>query len=93
MAGGVERSVFPDEDLLVLEVAHSFMEMPPFQAMVDARELLVFSFDLSNDGMLVGFELGMSLVVMVVALDLGGGSEVHHTDCHSQGEERGPIAL
>jgi hypothetical protein len=47
---------------------------------VDASELFVLSFDLGDDGALIGFELGSSLVMVVVVLDFNGGSEVQRMD-------------
>ena len=90
---GVEWGALLDEVLLVLEVAHLLMESPPFQMVADAGELLIFPLNFSNDGASISFELGASFVVMVVALNLGGGSEVHHTDNCSQGKEGGSIRL
>ena len=80
---GVEWGALLDEVLLVLEVAHLLIEAPSFQTVVDASELLVFSLDFSNDGASISFELGVLFVVTVVVFNLGGGSEVHHMDCHS----------
>ena len=74
-------------------MGHSLVEVPPFQAMVNAGELLVFSFDFGNDGMSVGFELGALFMVMVVAFDLSRCSEVHCMDHCSQCKERGSVAL
>jgi len=89
----VERGALPDEILAVLEVAHSLMELPSFQAVVDAGELFVLSFDLRNDGPLVGFKLGLSLMVVVVAFNFSGGGEVQCVDHRSQGKEGGSIGL
>ena len=61
---------------MILEVAHSLVEPPSFQAVADAGELFILSFDLHDDGASVGFELGSSLVMAVVAFDLGRGGEV-----------------
>ena len=92
-AWGVERGTLPDEVLMVLEVAHLLVEPPSFQAVVDAGELFVLSFDLRDDGSSVGFELGLSLMVAVVAFDFGRGGEVQRTDHHSQGKEGGSVGL
>jgi hypothetical protein len=90
---GVEWCVLSDEVLMILEVAHSLVEPPSFQAVADAGELFVFSFDLGDDGALIGLELGSSLVMAVVALDFSGGGEVQHVDRCSQGEKGGSIGL
>jgi len=78
---------------MVLEVAHPLMEPPSLQAVADAGEFFVFSFDLSNDGASIGLKLGSSLVMVVVAFDFSGGGEVQRTDCRSQGEKGGSIGL
>jgi hypothetical protein len=93
MARGVEWGVLPDEVAAVLEVAHPLVELPAFQMVADAGELLVLPFDLRDDGASVGFELGSSLMMAAVAFDFGGGGEVQHADCHSQGKEGGSIGL
>jgi len=93
VAWGVEWGVLSDEVPAVLEVAHLLVEPPSFQAVVDAGELFVLSFDLRDDGSSVGFELGLSLMVAVVAFDFGRGGEVQCMDSHSQGEEGGPVGL
>jgi hypothetical protein len=90
---GMEWGVLSDEVAAVLEVAHPLVESPSFQAVADAGELFVLPFDLCDDGASVGFELGSSLVMVVVAFDFGRGSEVHRTDCHSQGKEGGSVGL
>ena len=90
---GMEWGAFPDEITAVLEVAHPLMELPSFQAVANAGELFVFSFDFRDDGVSVGLELGSSLVMAVVAFDFGRGGEVHRTDCHSQGKEGGSVGL
>ena len=82
-----------DEVSTILEVAHSLVEPPSLQAVADAGELFVFSFDFGDDGASIGFELGSSLVMAVVAFDFSGGGEVHRTDCRSQGEKGGSIGL
>jgi hypothetical protein len=89
----VEWGTLPDEVPSILEVGHLLMELPSFQAMADASELLIFSFDLSNDGTSIGFELGSSFVMAMVVFDFRGGGEVHCMDRHSQGEEGGSIGL
>jgi hypothetical protein len=89
----MEWGVLSDEVSTVLEVAHLLVESPSFQAVVDAGELLVLPFDFCNDGALVGFELGLSLVVAVITFNFGGGSEVQHTDRRSQGKEGGSVGL
>ena len=93
VAQGVEWGALSDEITAVLEVAHPLVESPALQTVVDAGELFVFSFDFRDDGTSVGFELGSSLVVAVVAFDFGGGSKVQHADCCSQGKEGGSIGL
>ena len=90
---GVERGALSGEVAAVLEVAHPLVELPAFQTVADAGELFVLSLDFCGDGVSVGFELGSSLVVVVVAFDFSRGSEVQRTDCCSQGEEGGPIGL
>jgi hypothetical protein len=92
-ARGVEWGVLPDEIAAVLKVAHPLVESPPFQAVADAGELFVFSFNFHDDGASVGFELGSPLVMAVVAFDFGGGSEVQHADRRSQGKEGSSIGL
>jgi len=93
VAQGVEWGALLDEVPPVLEMAHLLMEVPSFQAVADASELLVLSLDFGNDGILISFELGVSFMVVVVVLGLSGGGEVHCTDCDSQGEEGGSIGL
>jgi hypothetical protein len=93
VAWGVEWGVLSDEISVVLEVAHLLMELPSFQTVADAGKLFVLSFNLCDDGASVSFELGLSLVVAVVAFDFGGGGEVQHTDRCSQGKEGGSIGL
>ena len=92
-AWGMEWGALSDEVSAVLEVAHPLVEPPSFQTVADAGELFVFSFDLCDDGALVGFELGLLLVVAAVAFDFGGGGEVQRTDRRSQGKEGGSIRL
>jgi hypothetical protein len=92
-ARGVEWGVLPDEVAAVLEVAHPLVESPSFQAVADAGELFIFSFDFRDNGVSVGLELGSSLVMAVVAFDFSRGGEVQHTDRRSQGEKGGPIGL
>jgi hypothetical protein len=92
-ARGVEQGALSVEVTVVLEVAHPLMEPPALQAVMDAGELFILSFDFCDDGVLVGFELGSSLMVAVVAFDFGRGGEVQCTDRCSQGEEGGPIGL
>jgi hypothetical protein len=92
-AQGMEWGALSDEILAVLEVAHLLVELPPFQAVADAGELFILSFDLCDDGALVSFKVGSSLVVAVVAFNFGRGGEVQRTDCHSQGEEGGSVGL
>jgi hypothetical protein len=93
VARGMEWGALPDEVGVVLEVAHPLVESPSFQVVADAGELFVLPFDLCNDGASVGFELGSSLVVVVVAFDFGGGGEVQRTDRRSQGKKGGSIGL
>jgi len=93
VAGAIEWGALSDEVSPVLEVAHPFVEVPPFQVVVDASELLVFSFNFGDNGTSVGFELGTLLMVVVIVFGLGRGGEVHHTDHYSQGEEWGSVAL
>jgi hypothetical protein len=90
---GVEWGVLSDEVPMVLEVAHSLMEPPSFQVVADAGELFIFSLDLHDDGTSVCFELGLSLVVAVVAFDFSRGGEVQRVDHHSQGKEGGSVGL
>jgi hypothetical protein len=78
---------------MVLEVAHLLVEPPSFQAVVDAGELFVLSFDLGDDGALISFKLGSSFVMVMVAFDFSGGGEVQCTDHRSQGEKGGPVGL
>jgi len=75
-AWGMEQSVLSDEVLLILEVAHSLVELPSLQAVADAGELFVLPLDFGDDGMPIGLKLGLSLVMSVVALDFCGGGEV-----------------
>jgi hypothetical protein len=92
-AWGVEWGALSDEISAVLEVAHLLMEPPALQMVADAGEFFIFSFDFCDDGASVGFELGSSLVVAVVAFNFGGGGEVQHVDRCSQGKEGGSIRL
>ena len=85
--------MLPDEVMAVLKVAHPLMESPAFQMVADAGELFVLPFDFCDNGASVGFELGLSFVMVVVVFDFGGGSEVQHVDCRSQGKEGGSIGL
>ena len=85
--------MLPDEVVAVLEVAHPLIESPAFQTVADAGELFIFPFDFCDDGTLVSFELGSSLVVAVVTFDFGRGGEVQPTDRCSQSEEGGSIGL
>ena len=93
VARGVERGTLPNEVSAILEVAHPLVEPPSLQAVADAGEFFIFSFDFRDDGASVGFELGSSLMVVVVAFNFGGGGEVQHVDCCSQGKEGGSIRL
>jgi hypothetical protein len=90
---GMEWGALSDEIPAVLEVAHLLMELPSLQVVADAGELFILSFDLCNDGTSVSFELGLSLMVVVVAFDFGGGGKVQHMDRHSQGKEGGSVGL
>jgi len=81
-----------DEVSVILEVTHLLVEPPSFQAVANASELFILSFDLADDGASIGFELGSSLVMAVVLLDFGGG-EVQHADRRSQGEKGGSVGL
>jgi hypothetical protein len=92
-AQSVERGTLPDEVSTVLEVAHPLVEPPSLQAVVDAGEFFIFSFDLGNDGASIGLELGSLLVMAVVAFNFSGGSEVQRVDRHSQGEKGGSVGL
>jgi hypothetical protein len=92
-ARGVERGVLSDEVSTILEVAHLLVEPPSLQAVADAGELFVFSFDFGDDGASISLELGSSLVMVVVVLDFSGGGEVQRTDRCSQGEKGGSIGL
>jgi hypothetical protein len=58
----------------------------------NASELFILSFNLTDDGASIGFELGSSLMMVVVLLDFGRG-EVQHADCRSQGKKGGSIGL
>ena len=89
----MEWGALSDEVSTILEVAHSLVEPPSFQAVADAGELFVFPFDLGNDGASISFELGSSLVMVVVAFDFSGGGEVQRADCCSQGKKGGSIGL
>jgi hypothetical protein len=93
VAQGVEWGVLSDEITAVLEVAHPLVESPALQTVADAGELFILSFDFHDDGASVGFELGLSLMVAVVAFNFDGGSKVQHVDCCSQGKEGGSIGL
>jgi hypothetical protein len=93
MVWGMEWGALSDEVSVILEVAHSLMELPSLQVVADARKFFVLSFDLADDGTSVGFELGPMLMVAVVALDFSRGGEVQCVDCHSQGEKGGSIGL
>jgi hypothetical protein len=92
-ARGVEWGALSDEVMVVLEVAHPLVESPPFQAVADAGELFIFSFDFRDDGASVGLKLGSLLVMAVVAFDFSGGGEVQRVDHRSQGKEGGSIGL
>jgi len=59
----------------------------------NAGELFVLSFDLANDSASIGFKLGSSFMMVVVALNFSGGGEVQRVDHHSQGEKGGSIGL
>jgi len=93
VARGVERGTLPNEVSAILEVAHPLVEPPSLQAVADAGEFFIFSFDLGDDGASIGLKLGSSLVMAVVALDFSGGGEVQRMDCRSQGEKGGSIGL
>jgi hypothetical protein len=73
----VEHSRLPVEVVTMLEVGHTFVEVPAFKAVSDVSKLFVFSIKLSDDCMLVSFELGASFMVVSVTLDFGRGGEVH----------------
>jgi hypothetical protein len=92
-ARSVEQGMLSDEVSTVLEVAHPLVESPSFQAVADAGEFFVFSFDLGDDGVSIGLELGLSLVMAVVAFNFSGGGEVQRADRRSQGEKGGSIGL
>jgi hypothetical protein len=92
-ARGVEWGTLSDEVLMILEVTHLLMELPSLQAVADASELFILSFDLSDNGTLIGLELGSLLVVAVVALNFSGGGEVQCADHCSQGKEGGSVGL
>jgi hypothetical protein len=79
----MKRGVLSDEVLMILKVAHSLVEPPSFQVVVNADKLFILPFDLTDDGTSISFELGSSLVMAVVSLDFSGGDEVQHTDRHS----------
>jgi hypothetical protein len=83
VAWGMEWGTLSDEVSTILEVAHLLVELPSFQAVVNAGELFILPFDLTDDGASIGFELGSSLVMAVVALDFSGGGEVQCMDRHS----------
>jgi hypothetical protein len=72
----MEQGMLSDEVLMVLEVAHLLVESPSFQAVANAGELFILSFNLGDDGVSIGFELGSSLVMVVVVLDFSRGGEV-----------------
>ena len=93
MAWGVEWGALPDEVTAVLAVAHPLVESPALQMVMDAGELFVLSFNFRDDGSLVSFKLGPSLVVAVVAFDFGRGGEVQCVDRCSQSEEGGSVGL
>jgi hypothetical protein len=92
-ARSMEWGMLSDEVSTVLEVAHLLVELPSLQAVADAGEFFIFSFDLSDDGTSISLELGSSLVMAVVVFDFSGGGEVQHADRHSQGEKGGSIGL
>ena len=78
---------------MVLEVAHPLVEPPSLQAVADAGEFFVFSFDLGDDGMSISLELGSTLVMAVVVFDFSRGGEVQCVDHCSQGKEGGSVGL
>ena len=92
-ARSVERGTLPDEVSTVLEVAHPLVEPPSLQAVADAGEFFVFSFNLGDDGASIGLKLGSSLMMVVVAFDFSRGGEVQRADHRSQGEKGGSIGL
>ena len=49
-----------------MEVGHSLMEVPAFEAVADAGELFILPLNFGDDGASVGFKLGTPLVVTVV---------------------------
>jgi len=81
------------EVVSVLEVGDPFVEAPSFEAVADGDEFLVFMLDFCDDGAPVRFELGASLVVSLIPLDLCRGCEVEVTDRRSHGKEGGPCGL
>ena len=83
VAWGMEWGTLSDEVLTILEVAHLLVELPSFQAVANAGELFILPFDLANDGASIGFELGSSLMMAVVALNFSRGGEVQHADHRS----------
>ena len=93
MARSVERGTLSDEVSMGLEVAHPLVEPPSLQAVADAGEFFVFSFNLGDDGASIGLKLGSSFVMAVVAFNFSRGGEVQRTDRHSQGEKGGSIGL
>jgi hypothetical protein len=55
-----------NEVSLELEVGHSLVEVPAFEAVADAGELFILPLNFGDDGASVGFKLGTPLVVTVV---------------------------
>ena|SRR5216684_2649023 len=60
----------------VFEVAESFMEPPSFHAVSYSAKFFILSIESGNDGSSVHFELGLVLMVVVVAFDFCIGSRV-----------------
>ena len=77
----------------MLKVGDPLVETPPFQAVANGCELLIFTLDFSDDGTPICLELGTSLVVPLISFDLCRGREVEVTDHRSQGKEGGPCRL
>jgi hypothetical protein len=92
-AWGMEWGALSNEVSTILEVAHSLVELPSFQVVVDAGELFVLSFDLGDDGMLISFKLGSLLMMAMVAFNFSRGGEVQCADHRSQGKKGGSIGL
>jgi hypothetical protein len=89
----MEGVMLLDKVVLVLEVAHLLVELPALQSVLDTSELFILPFNLSDNGIVIGFKLGTPFMVAVVLLNLCSGGKVYRMDCHSQSKEWSSVRL